>query len=636
MTYNKGYNRMSKTILQQISGPSDLKALPPEQLPQLFAEIREELIETVTKNGGHLASNLGVVELTVAMHRVFDSPQDHFIFDVGHQSYVHKLLTGRQERFSTLRQPGGLSGFTKRCESEHDPFGCGHSSTSLSAGIGFAYADRARGANNKTVVVIGDGAFTGGMIHEALNNVSRNLPLVIILNENEMSISPTTGEFREHLSKIRSSASYFNAKQRTTSILQHIPLVGAPLFRGTHALKRSLKNLVYHSNYFEDLGIRYFGPVDGTDYDRLELLLTEAKKSNRCALVHVLTKKGSGYAPAEQDPGLYHALPPEIYYHNPPKGSHSAAGGFSALFGKAMGHIMERDMSVVAITAAMADGTGLAEVQKRFPSRVVDVGIAEEHALTFAAGLRAAGMKPVFAVYSSFLQRGYDNLIHDIALQNLPVTVCIDRCGLNAGDGVTHHGIFDVSMLIPMPNMALYAPISGEMLTAQLTRSLTAAQPTAIRYSKSGPSPALIDRFYAGADPLQTVKCWGDADAEIAIITYGEIASQALSAAEQLQSAKRRCCVILLEQLLPLGDVIGQVLPFLPAELRQIICLEEGVMGGGYFVNFCEELSRRRPIPRHTVLAIRDPFAPSEAGKTLLQQHQIDAAAVIRAATDHA
>ena len=423
-------------ILSNIKSPSDVKSLSREELLALANELREILISSVSVTGGHLASNLGAVELSIALHYVFDSPRDHIIWDVGHQCYAHKLLTGRAERFDTLRTPGGLSGFTKRSESEHDPFGSGHSSTSLSAGLGFAVADKLDKKKTFTVAVIGDGAFTGGMVSEALNNIDPSLPFIIIFNENEMSISKNVGAFARYISNIRSTKKYFTVKNNTKSALSRTVL-GIKLANGLRRLKRKIKNNIYGSNYFENIGLKYLGPVDGNDTEKVIELLEQARKRGTSAVVHLKTKKGLGYPMAEAEPEKFHIVyPKEI----PEK-------TFSSVFGEHLEDIAEKNERVCAITAAMSHGCGLDNFEKRFPDRFFDVGIAEAHAATFAAGLAAAGKIPVFAVYSSFLQRSYDSLVHDIALQELPVVVAIDRAGLADADGPTHHGIFDVSFL---------------------------------------------------------------------------------------------------------------------------------------------------------------------------------------------
>lgn len=591
---------MEYDILSKINSPADLKALPEERLPALMEQIRAFLCEKVLTTGGHLASNLGVVELTVALHRVFDSPRDRIIFDVGHQSYVHKLLTGRRESFDTLRTPGGLSGFTKRAESEHDPFGAGHSSTSVSAAIGFAEAERLSGGNGYAVAVLGDGAYTGGMVHEALNNCARGLKLIIILNENEMSISPNTGAFAEHISKLRASKGYYKTKRRIIRALWRIPLIGDPLYRLIGRIKTALKHAIYRSTYFEDLGLTYLGPVDGNDYDKVEHLLAEAKQTGGATIVHLMTKKGKGYAPAEESPERYHGVPPA---------GTAPVRNFSAAFGSALCALAAEDDSVCAITAAMSDGTGLEEFRGKYPRRFFDVGIAEEHAVTFAAGLAAAGKRPVFAVYSSFIQRAYDNILHDVALQRLPVVFCIDRASLSAGDGPTHHGIYDVALLNTVPGLRLYAPATFEKLESVLREALKSTGPVAIRYPNSAPFP--VEDFTDMGDFRYDFP--GERPQRV-VITYGKAVNEVLRA-----KAEADFGIILLEKLKPYGDIARSLRAVLPRGAR-VIFLEEGVCAGGAAMMLKEELS-----PEHTlsILAIKDGFAEGVQGESLYKTCKI-------------
>ena len=401
---------MSYEILDKISSPSDLKAIDGKNMEPLCDEIRDFLLDNVKRTGGHLASNLGVVELSVALHRVFDSPRDHIIFDVGHQSYVHKMLTGRRDKFDTLRHAGGLSGFTVMRESEHDPFGAGHSSTSISAALGFAEADALSGSDSYTVCVIGDGAYTGGMVHEAINNCRPDLKLVIVLNENGMSISHNKGAFAAYLSRVRASKGYIKAKRRTGSFLDKLPLIGRPIKWLLSLGKNIVKVLFFRPNYFEELGFYYIGPIDGNDYDKVERALEHAKSLEKCVFVHLKTTKGKGFEDAERAPEVYHSV----------SGVGDGKKTYHEIFADKLLSLADKDEKIVAITPAMGIGTGLDRFGEKYPSRYFDVGIAEAHALTFSAGLSAGGYIPFAAIYSTFLQRGYDSLLHDIALQNLP------------------------------------------------------------------------------------------------------------------------------------------------------------------------------------------------------------------------
>lgn len=592
---------MTGPILNELQNVSDLRALSPEALPKLAEEIRAFLIEKVTKMGGHLASNLGVVELTIALHRVFDTPKDRIIWDVGHQSYVHKLLTGRKD-FDTLRTGDGLSGFTKRSESEFDPFGAGHSSTSLSAALGFAIADKLRGEDRYTVAVVGDGAFTGGMIHEALNNCPSDLPLIIILNENEMSISKNIGGFSRHIAKVRTSRGYYRLKRFTSDLLRRIPLCGNALYRMFRGAKRFVKGLIYDSNYFEDMGLYYLGPCDGNDIATTMRLLAVAKQKKRTTVIHCKTQKGKGMAEAEQDPGRYHGVP--------------RAGGtphtdptFSEACGKALVARAEAQADICAITAAMADGTGLVPFREAYPDRFFDVGIAEPHALTFGAGLAAAGMRPVFAVYSTFLQRGYDNLLHDVALQNLPLTICVDRAGLNVGDGATHHGIFDVAFLSQIPRMRLYAPALPSRVGQALDLALAERTPCAIRYASGYADPMIEARFsFENGVPMSFVCDFSeDKVPDAVILTYGKVAHEAICAADAARARGIDCGVVLLEQLKPVLPDEARLLPILRAA-KKLVYLEEGIRAGGAGMLLLDAIRARGVDTPCTILAIDDDF----------------------------
>lgn len=575
---------MKYDILDKINCPQDLRQLPKDQIPLLAEEIRQFLIEKVEHSGGHLASNLGVVELSLALHRVFDTPKDRIIWDVGHQSYIHKIITGRKDKFNTLRQAGGISGFTRRDESEYDCFGAGHSSTSISAALGFAEADKMSGNDAYTVAVIGDGAYTGGMVHEALNNCKKDLKLIIILNENEMSISKNIGGFAKYIAHVRASRRYLKTKKRTASFLKKIPLVGNAMFCALRDTKQYFKNLLYSSNYFEELGLFYIGPVDGNDFDVVENLLYEAKQKGESVIVHLKTKKGKGYSKAEENPNLYHSV-----YTNK-----SETKKFPVVFGEELVRMAEHDDKICAITAAMTDGTGLLEFSKRFPERFFDVGIAEEHALTFAAGLAAAGMKPYFAVYSTFLQRGYDNLLHDVALQNLGVRICVDRAGLAASDGATHHGIFDVAFASHIPNVEIYSPVTFGSLREVLNSTKDIKNPVLIRYSNSCEDEAVNLAFYpdgnyssVGAKSDFSVK---DA-CDVVIVTYGKIVKEAMKAKNSLAKRGLRVGIILAEKLKPYNSLALSVAELLPSRCR-LIFLEEGIYYGGAGMLLREELAR--------------------------------------------
>ena len=609
-------------LLAKINSPADLKALPEKELAPLAAELRDYLIYRTGENGGHLASNLGVVEMTIALHRIFDVPDDHVIFDVGHQSYVHKLLTGRKEAFDTLRCAGGLSGFTKREESACDAFGAGHSSTAISAALGMAEADALAGREHWTVAVVGDGAMTGGLALEALNNCRRGVRLVIILNENEMSISQNTGRLARHLVHIRTSRSYINTKKATSYVLSHVPLIGRWLYRIVRRVKRRIKRALYHENWFEHLGLRYLGPVDGHDMNDLLSLLSHIRNSEGSAVLHVKTVKGKGYAPAEKDPGAFHSLSP--------KGKVQTAKSFSCAMGEALCRMAQADERICAITAAMRDGTGLVPFAESYPRRFFDVGIAEGHALTFAAGLAAAQARPVVARYSTFLQRGYDNILHDVALQHLPVTVCIDRAGLNGGDGPTHHGVFDVVMLSAVKDAVIYAPVTLAGVERALSSALGQEGISALRYPSGTPDPAIAEAFYPNGedDGAPDVRVWESGDAPcVTVLTHGRIAAEALKAAGDLQDEGIAVRILLCEQIAPYETVAARVAPMLRGNL---LLLEEEIRAGGFGINLSDALVRQGAMvgKRYEIMALENGFLASRYGETLWQTAGLDAAQI--------
>ena len=608
--------------LSNIHSPSDFKEIPNEELDAVAKEIRDELVRVVSQNGGHLASNLGVVELTMAIHRVFETPKDHVIFDVGHQSYVHKMLTGRYSQIETIRKAGGLSGFPKISESEHDAFGAGHSSTSFSAALGFATADKLNGSDAYTVAVFGDGAYTGGMIHEALNNCQKDLKLIIILNENEMSISKNIGRFAKNLSKLRASAGYMKTKRATVSFLNKIPLIGKPLFRLIRWIKVHLKNAFYGSNYFESMGLTYLGPIDGNDYNAVEKLLREAKRLNESVIIHVKTQKGKGYEPAEAEPSKYHGMSPE--------GVGSDKKSFSEVVGEHLSSLADENKKICAITAAMSDGTGLTAFKEAHPDRFFDVGIAEEHALTCAAGLAANKMRPCAAIYSTFMQRAYDNIIHDVALQELPVLMLVDRAGINLKDGATHHGIFDVAFLSHIPNIRIYTPISNKGLRASIDEALTLDQPCAIRYPSGVENEKAVEVFYNKSNysdlSLKTDFDLSVVDElDVLIVTHGRIVSEALKVEENLKDI--RIGIVLLEVLKPYDECAERIFPLLGEKLKAVLFYEEDIKSGGMGMNLADimryELADRNI--KYDILAINDNFATvSKEGQNAYQMAGVD------------
>ncbi|MBE6676436.1 MAG: 1-deoxy-D-xylulose-5-phosphate synthase [Ruminococcaceae bacterium] len=609
--------------LGHVNSPQELKALDNQQLLCLNAEIRDFLIRRVNENGGHLASNLGVVELTVALHRVFDSPKDHMIWDVGHQCYVHKILTGRLDQFETLRKGGGLSGFTKRSESEHDPFGAGHSSTSISAALGFAMTDKLSGSDAYSIAVIGDGAFTGGMVHEALNNVDKNLRLVIVLNENEMSIAKNTGRIANTLAHIRRGKAYFDAKKVTRNVLKGIPLVGKHLFRVVKRVKMGVKNALYGSNYFEDMGLTYLGPVDGNDMEAIETLLREAKKLDESVIIHVKTKKGLGYQPAEQAPTAYHGVSPT--------GKSSEKPSFSKITGKVLTELAAENDRICAITAAMGDGTGLETFHKAYPERYFDVGIAEEHAVTFGAAMAANGYIPVFAVYSTFLQRAYDQIIHDAALQNLPLVMCIDRAGISPSDGATHHGIFDVAFLSHIPGVKIHTPVTADGLALSIKTAISEKCPVAIRYPNGREHDDVLSRFYKdGAYTDIDVRAWNTEDAQCLIVTHGKIVREAIKAVEALAGQGIRAGILLCEYIKPYDKLANRVTELIGNSDTPIVFLEEEIRAGGFGMMLSDTMARNGILPKHAIMAIDDNFVHQTRDESVYTTAGLDAQCIER------
>ena len=537
---------MNYEILNSINSISDVKMLSHDKIEELCSEIRKFLVDKVGQNGGHLASNLGSVELTVAIHRVFNSPIDHIIFDVGHQSYVHKMLTGRLDKFDTLRMPGGLSGFTSRRESIHDAFGAGHSSTSISAALGFAESDKLLGKKNYTVAIVGDGACSGGMIHEALNNCKPDLNLIVVLNENGMAISSTKGTFASYISKLGNEIE----KQKNGS--------------GS----RDASDIF---NYFESLGFAYIGVVDGNDVNEVELALTKAKELNRCVLVHLKTKKGKGLSEAESCPEKFHSVVNAMDDSNT----------FHSVFANALIDLATENKDVVGITAAMGIGTGLSEFGKKYPERFFDVGIAEGHALTFSAALAANGLKPFTAIYSTFMQRGYDSLIHDIALQGLPVKMFIDRAGLAVSDGATHHGIFDVAFLSHIPEMEILAPLDYDALKHSVNYAYRAKNPIAVRYPNCAQSVSVKNHF-DNRDLDLGIRCDFDTKnpPKRIFMTYGAIAEKVLDAKQILSGKGIEVGIVIVEKIKPYIPTV-EFMNGILSDGSHVVYVEEGIKTGG-------------------------------------------------------
>ena len=519
-------------ILEKIKEANDVKQLSLSECEQLAQEIRDFLIRSLSETGGHLASNLGVVELTIALHRFLHFPEDKLVWDVGHQAYTHKILTGRKEQFATLRKTGGLSGFPKRKESDCDAFDTGHSSTSISAGLGLVQARDLKGENYQVVSVIGDGALTGGMAYEALNNAAElKKNFIIILNDNEMSITRNVGGMSSYLDHIRMAAPYTELKMGVTNALKKIPKVGDGMVDALHKTKSSIKQLVIPGMLFENMGLTYLGPVDGHDMRQLGKVLQEAKRKQGPVLIHVLTEKGRGYEPAMRHPARFHGAAPYEIETGLPKSKGNPS--YTDIFSTVMRKFGDREPDVVAVSAAMVPGTGLKRFGNMFPERLFDVGIAEEHAVTFAAGLALGGLRPVVAIYSSFLQRAVDQILHDVCMQNLPVVFAVDRAGLVGSDGETHHGCFDLSYLSMMPNMTVMAPKNKWELSDMLKFAIRQKSPVAIRYPRG--------EAYTGLEDYRAPIEMGKAEIlekgkEIAILAVGNMVRTAVQVTEKLRN----------------------------------------------------------------------------------------------------
>ncbi len=607
---------MEGKYLPHINCPADLRKIEESELPVLAEEVRNELLQTVSKTGGHLASNLGVVELTIALHRVFSSPEDKIIWDVSHQSYTHKLFTGRRESFNTLRQPDGISGFTRRNESEHDIMSGGHSSVALSAAFGIATANKIAGNDNFTIAVVGDGAFTGGMVYEALNNAGRagdGTKLIVILNDNEMSISPNVGSLARYFAQMKATPRYVHFKSRTEKTLNHIPFVGKSLVKAIYNLKTFIKNTVYNSTMFEDLGFRYMGPVDGHDINHLISALEGAKAVNSPVVLHINTVKGKGCEYAEKAPTAFHGVSAFNLVSGEPEYS---AESFSDAFGKCMIRAAEKDDRICCITAAMGVGCGLDEFSKRFPDRFFDVGIAEQHAVTFAAGLARGGMFPVFAVYSSFLQRAYDQIIHDCAMQKLKIVFGIDRAGFVGADGESHHGVFDAAFINTIPDISVFAPTDFRELEMCLDRALYDFEgPVAVRYPR-GVNPSMPEDFTPSGSDFDV---YGE-KTDIAIVTYGRCFTEAVSARKKLKEENIEAFIIKLNAIKPVNNEAVKA----ALNCKKVFFFEEGQRFGGIGETFGNKLFKFDFNGIYRSVAVEGEFPPQNTVKGLMKHYSLD------------
>ncbi len=605
-------------LLDQINETGDIKKIPQSEYPKLAQEIRDFLIEHISETGGHLASNLGTVELTMALHTALDLPKDKIIWDVGHQSYTHKLLTGRKDKFDTLRQYGGMSGFPKRCESETDSFDTGHSSTSISAGLGMVKARDLMGEDYGVVSVIGDGSLTGGLAYEAMNNLSKlETNYVIILNDNEMSISESVGGMGKYLNNVRTAKGYLSLKEDVYAQLGSKPKVVDSIRRA----KNSFKQLFVPGMVFENLGITYLGPVDGHDTAGLIRTIKEARQVKKAVMIHVITKKGKGYEPAERHPARFHGTEPFIVENGLPKNPRTTAN-YQDIFSTVMCKLGSRDEKVVAITAAMAEGTGLKRFRNIYPERFVDAGIAEEHAVTFSAGLATGGYKPVFAVYSSFLQRAYDQILEDVCLQNLPVVFAIDRAGLVGSDGETHQGIFDISYMSTMPNMHIMAPKNKWELSDMMKFAVNFGRPVAVRYPRGNAYDGLKE-FRA---PIELGKCEPIyEEKDICLLALGSMVKTAEEVRNILKARGYKCTLVNARFAKPIDtDYIHTA----SGSHKLFVTMEENVACGGYGEKVRKYVDENRLDANVLQIAIPDQFVTHGNVDKLRKELGIDAESV--------
>lgn len=613
---------MDKEIkyLNKIHSPADLKKLNSSEYPELAQEIRDVLVDTVSKNGGHLASNLGAVELTIAIHLTFDSPKDRIVWDVGHQAYTHKLLTGRYDVFDTIRQKDGISGFCHPNESEHDTFYSGHSGTSVSSAFGIAEANKIKKNNNYTVAVIGDGSFTGGLVYEALNNAGRSKTnLIVILNDNEMSISKNVGSVAKYLTKIRSKKRYVRMKARLERFLDRIPLIGHSMASGLFSFKTAIKNLIYESTIFEKMGFRYMGPIDGHDIGMMCEALETAKSLGAPVLLHVNTVKGKGYNYAEKDPSHFHGVSDFDIDTGEP---HSSGDTFCNEFGKLMCKMAHEDRRIALITAAMSLGTGLTEFSEKYSERFFDVGIAEEHAVTFASGLSKGGMLPVFAVYSTFLQRCYDEIMHDGALQDQKLVLAIDRAGFVGDDGETHNGLYDVAFLQSIPKVTVYSPATYDEMKIDFGNAFYRDKDVvAVRYPRGG-EPEIPEDYEPS---FGTYDIYGNISADKVIVTYGRLFFEAAKAIKELANHSIDAKVLKLNRIKPIDpEALKEVM-----NATHIFFYEEGVRSGGIGEKFAAELLQHGYKGNYDITAVEDCFVKQAKVPELIKQYGFDSDSMV-------
>ncbi len=620
--------QIRESVLAKVNYPNDIKGLDIQSLNHLAGEIREMIIETVSRSGGHLASSLGAVELTLAIHKVFETPRDKLVWDVGHQAYAHKIITGRKDRFHTLRQKGGLSGFPKRAESPYDCLDVGHSSTSISAATGMAEARCLKGEDFKIIVVIGDGSMTAGMAYEGLNWAGdRNKDLIIILNDNEMSISANVGAMSSYLNRVMTGQTMTRLKAEIKHFLNTIPSIGGQMVRLTQHVEESLKTLIVPGALFEDLGFTYVGPLEGHRLDHLIKNLENVRVMEGPVLVHVLTKKGKGYSFAEKDPSRFHGIAP-FCVETGAADANQAKPTYTQVFGRTLIRLARENPKIVAITAAMCDGTGLGQFAREWPERFFDVGIAEQHGVTFAAGLALEGFIPVAAIYSTFMQRAYDQVLHDVCLQNLPVVLALDRGGFVGDDGPTHHGLFDYSYLRAIPNMIVMAPKDENEFQHMLKTAIACGRPASVRYPRgAGVGVTMDDTPQALPIGKAEVVCEG---ADLAIVAIGSTVYPALAAANHLRREGIHARVVNARFVKPLDrELIGET----ARSLKKIITVEENVLMGGFGSAVLEAFEQ---MGIHDVqvkrLGVDDEFVPHATQAELRSRYGIDEAGIIRAA----
>ena len=610
----------NNSLLPEIKGPEDIKTLNGQKLEMLAKEIREVIISRVAKNGGHLASNLGAVDLSIALHKVFNSPEDKIIWDVGHQCYAHKLITGRYNSFSGLRKAGGIAGFPKLEESPHDIFNTGHASTSISAAAGLLAAARVKGQNGKVIAVIGDGALTGGLAYEALSHAGHmELPLIVILNDNKMSISPNVGGLSKYLGRLSTKAKYQKLRQYFDSKVKKIPFIGRAIFKFVNRMKRAVKAVFFSDNFFVDLGFEYVGPIDGHNISDMIRVFEDVKKLNRPVVIHLLTQKGKGYSIAEIDPGTYHAITASSKIEPP---------AFSDAFGASLLGLAGRDKRIIAITAAMEKGTGLANFKKVYPGRFFDVGIAEEHAVTFAAGIATGGLRPVAVIYSTFIQRSVDQIIHDVALQKLPVIFALDRSGFVSGDGETHQGLFDIAIFRPVPNLTILAPASENELRLMLDYASSLNGPSMIRYPKA-PCPAELPVFSLPLEKGRGVWLRQAIDSKICLVFTGSLYPQMIDTIELLDDSGIKADLYNLRFLNPLDD---EYLLEIFNSYSLVVVIEEGIKKGG-FAEYAVSMAHDRNCKAETMIfAVGEDFFTNGRAlgtrEELLRENKLDGSSI--------